>query len=70
MRKLALHYPPIQVLKYEYVNDCCISFEPHIRIWSGPVTFDMWLVSSLDNVFVEYDMKISCALSTNTSIQI
>jgi hypothetical protein len=65
-----LHYPPIQVLKYEQVNDCCISFEPHIRIWSRPVTFDMLLVSSLDNIFVQYDMKISCALSTNTSIQI
>jgi len=32
------------------MNDRCISFEPHIRIWSGKVTFNMVVVASLDSI--------------------
>ena len=70
MRKLHLHYPPILLFKYDEVNVCSISFGLHIRIWSGLVTFNMLLVSSLNNIFVQYDTKISCAVSTDTNIPI
>jgi len=70
IRKLVVHYPPILVFKYECVNDCSISFEPDIRIWSVIVTFNILLLYSLDSIFVQFDKKVRCALSTNTRIQI
>jgi hypothetical protein len=43
IRKFAMHYQAILVFKYDSVIDCSISFEPQIRIYSGMVTFNMFL---------------------------
>jgi len=70
IRKLALHYPPTLVFNLNYVNNCSSSFESHIPIWSGIVTFNRSLVYVLDSVFLYSDTEINCTYSTDNRIHI
>jgi len=52
------------------MNDCNIISQLHIRICSGDATLSKLLVSLLDSRYVNFEIKVPFALSTESSIHI
>ena len=50
------------------MNNCSISYEQHIHIWTGGDSFTKLWVSLLDSIFTNDDTSIFCAWSTDTNI--
>jgi len=52
------------------MNHCSISSQHHMCIRRVDVTFTKLLVSSLHNIYLEYNTRISYELSPDTSFEI